>query len=348
MGTYQPQARQYWLLTYPRTSSNLLVKILGLEEQPNIMQGHVQGGYFFLPVIQLMIELNLRGRGVHEWTEDERKQMKECYQSCFNTLHQHLEDAKKKGCSVFVKEHCHFMAHPASMTKELNGLIVHEEPWTIEFPEIYSQLTTRSIQNETVLPDGFLRQWLPTFLIRHPALAFPSRYRASLDLDNADGDSIGGDQGTLGMTLHWTRLLYEWYSHNLTAEEAFIDGDATWPLVLDGDDVMANQGVVLRFGEILQLDTTKMRFSWKPVPEEQRAKLEMRPKRMLSTLLDSEGIIKGKTAENLDIDVEVKKWHNEFGGKVAVRLEELVRAAMPDYEFLKLRKLKAKISLPAV
>lgn len=344
MGAYQPQPqpRQYWLLTYPRTSSNLLVKILGLDEQPNIMQGHLQAGYYFLPLLKLMNGLNLLGRGVQEWTENERKQMKECYQSCFNTLNQHLEDAKKKNCSFFVKEHCNLMAHPVAITKELSGVTVDEAPWMVDFPKIFGQLPTRSTTNETVLPDGFLRQWSPTFLIRHPALAFPSCYRASMDLNKADGDAIDGNRGTLGMTLRWSRLLYEWYSENLTAQEAFIDGDATWPLVLDGDDVMTNQDIALRFGEILQLDMKKMRFSWEPVPEKEQAEMDMRLKRFLSTLLGSEGIVKGKTAENLDIEIEAKKWQKEFGEKVAIRLEELVRAAMPDYEFLYARKLKAK------
>jgi hypothetical protein len=348
MGAHQPQPRQYWLLTYPRTGSNLLVNILGLEEQPNIMQGHVQAGYYFLPVLKLMTELNLLSRGVQEWTENERKQMKECYQNCFDTLNQHLEDAKKKSCSFFVKEHCNHMAHPNSTTEELSGATVDEAPWMVDFPQIFGQLPTRSTTNETVLPDGFLRQWSPTFLIRHPALAFPSCYRAFLGLNKADGDSIDGDQGTIGMTLRWSRLLYEWYSDNLIAQEAFIDGDATWPLVLDGDDVMSNRDVVLRFGEILQLDKKKMRFSWEPVSGKELAEMDIRRKRFLSTLLGSAGIIKGKTAENLDIEVEVKKWQKEFGEKVAIRLEELVRTAMPDYEFLNARKLKAKNSPLAV
>lgn len=342
MGAYQPQTRQYWLLTYPRTSSNLLVNILGLEDQPNVMQGHQKSGYYFLPAIRLMNELKLHSRGVHQWTDSEKKQLKDCYQSCFNTLNQHLEEAKEKNLSVFVKEHCNHMAHPIAITKELSGVTVDEAPWMVDFPKIYGQLPTRSKTNETLLPDGFLRQWSPTFLIRHPALAFPSLYRVLMDLDNPDRDSIGGDQGPLGMNLRWSRLLYEWYSDNLTAQEAFIDGDITWPLVLDGDDVMANRDVVFRYGEVLQFDQKSLRFSWEPVPEKEKAALNIRLQRFLSTILDSEGIIKGKTAENLDIDVETKKWREEFGEKVAIRLEELVRAAMPDYEFLKARKLKAK------
>ena len=301
------------------------------------------GGYFFLPVMRLMLKLNIRNRGVQEWSEDEKKQMKECYQSCFNALHQHLEIAKEKNCSVLVKEHTYFIAHPASLAKELHCMIVDEPPWMVEFPERYNQITARSAQNETVLPDGFLREWLPIFLIRHPALAFPSYYRTYLDNDDPHGALIGGDQGTLAMTLHWVRQLYEWYSHNLTAEETFVDVDVTWPLVLDGDDVMANKDVVLLFGEIIQLDTTKMHFSWTAIPEEQQAKIDPRMKRMLCTLLDSEGIIKGKTAENIDIDVEVKKWQDEFGERAAGILEKSVRAAIPDYEFLKARKLKAKM-----
>jgi len=40
--------------------------------------------------------------------------------------------------------------------------------------------------NETVLPDEVQRQWNPTFLVRHPALASPSLYRTTVDLQGAE------------------------------------------------------------------------------------------------------------------------------------------------------------------
>lgn len=65
--------------------------------------------------------------------------------------------------------------------------------------------------NSTILPDKFLETWLPTFLIRHPALVFPSHYRAFKDsFSKAGGDSeLEENQLTLSMTPYFTRSLFD-------------------------------------------------------------------------------------------------------------------------------------------
>jgi hypothetical protein len=60
---------------------------------------------------------------------------------------------------------------------------------------------------------------------------------------------------------------------------------------------------------------------------------------MLSTLSASTGIIKDKTPTAVDVDAEVKQWKEEFGEEVAAKLETLVRDAMPDYEYLRSRRI---------
>ena len=72
----------------------------------------------------------------------------------------------------------------------------------------------QSPHNETLFPDDFLNTLKPTFLIRHPALAFPSYYRAAR---RADGDQyLRSEQGQRVcrniMTLHWSRELYIFYA----------------------------------------------------------------------------------------------------------------------------------------
>lgn len=64
--------------------------------------------------------------------------------------------------------------------------------------------------------------------------------------------------------------------------------------------------------------------------------------RMLSTISASSGIITGKTWINLDIDTGAKKWKEEFGEQEGENVERLVRAAMPDYEFMKAKRLRSK------
>jgi hypothetical protein len=62
---------------------------------------------------------------------------------------------------------------------------------------------------------------------------------------------------------------------------------------------------------------------------------------MTVTLRASKGIIKEKAPATVDIDVEAEKWKEEFGPEAAAMVEKAVRDAMPDYEYLKERRLKA-------
>ena len=63
-------------------------------------------------------------------------------------------------------------------------------------------------------------------------------------------------------------------------------------------------------------------------------------RRMISTLTSSSGIMPDKTSTNIDIDAEANKWREEFGVEIAGYLDMWVRAAMPDYEYLKDRRLR--------
>lgn len=64
-------------------------------------------------------------------------------------------------------------------------------------------------------------------------------------------------------------------------------------------------------------------------------------RRMRSTIDGSHGIVQGKTAKGLDMDEEVAKWKAEFGDEGGVKVEKWVRAAMPDYEYMRAKRLAA-------
>ena len=64
-------------------------------------------------------------------------------------------------------------------------------------------------------------------------------------------------------------------------------------------------------------------------------------RRMLSTLTASFGIMVKKTSSNVDVEEEAKKWRVEFGEEIGGHMERWVRAAMPDYEYLKAMRLRA-------
>ncbi|KAK4982813.1 hypothetical protein LTR66_009082 [Elasticomyces elasticus] len=334
--------RRFYLLTYPRSASNLLVRILALDKQPNVTSGDL-GGYFFISSYLLMKHLKLRGKHIEEWTQDQRTQMMQSYQDSFNKLEEHVESGEAEDKIVFVKEHGEFMVEPTAQTRFLFGQnSVEELPWTVQIPSTYGPETTHSSFNETVLPDEFLRTWLPTFLVRHPALVFPSHYRTIIQNENVEAAEAGEAQKALVMTLHWSRSLYDWYTQHLCKTDTKPNGDVTWPLVVDADDIMTKPEVMIRLCEILGMDPTKLQFTWKPASDVELAQLPSIRKIMLSTLLASAGVIREKSSIDLDIDVEAEKWRSEFGQREGEKMEKWVRAAMPDYEFMKARRLRPR------
>ena len=163
-------SRRFSLLTYPRTASNLLIRILSLDDQPSLpSEGKKE--YFFLPTVGLRLgQSKTAGRHLKEWTQEERHDMMNRYQISFEALQAYVDMAAAQGKNVFVKEHAPWMMEPVAETKWAFGKnSIHESPWTVKT----SLDPTHSTFNETVLPDEFLKTWLPTFLIRHPALVFP-------------------------------------------------------------------------------------------------------------------------------------------------------------------------------
>lgn len=71
-----------------------------------------------------------------------------------------------------------------------------------------------------IVPDEFLLTGHPTFLIRHPALAFPSYYRifwANRGKCEENMTEIH-EHLTASMTLRWMRQLYDWYMGHYESE----------------------------------------------------------------------------------------------------------------------------------
>ena len=196
--------RGIFLFTHPRTASNLLLRILNLEQQPAVFSPTPQNsstlsaggsyGYFFLPTMGQRLEL--ANRPLNDWTEQESVQTKKCFQDCADDLVRYAEDAVKSGKLAFVKEHLYWMISPFAERLEEDRHSGQDADWKVMAGErearqggqgLFEHNTVRkptdSTENPTVLPDDFLLSWTPTFLIRHPALVFPSLYRTSVDLE---------------------------------------------------------------------------------------------------------------------------------------------------------------------
>lgn len=324
------------IITYPRTASNLLMRMLSLPDQPNALAAE-SGGYFFMPAIRHMREANLVGRPIEQWTEHEREKFDHVYQLCFENL-QHLvlsaQEAQKK---AVVKEHAPFMIDPTAQSKYLHGRANGSKlaTWKVRSPDIYNNEDLPELPtNESALPEGFLARWFPTFLIRHPALAFPSYYRVMLSFQGGDLEKMGEVECQLdeALTLRWTRMLYDWYM--ALWQGSVSETGSPKPVVLDADDILTNPDLVCHYCALVGLDSSKVRFAWDKTGESELGNVNPVQLRTRDTLFASSGIVQGKTFKGLTLDGEVSKWKTEFGEIEGGKLEKWVRDAMPDYEYL--------------
>jgi hypothetical protein len=103
--------------------------------------------------------------------------------------------------------------------------------------------------------------------------------------------------------------------------------------------------VIAKWCRISGLDENKLLDEWKPATQEELDRFPAKDKektiRFLSSLSASSGIMNDKIAGEIDIKKEGLKWREEFGEDVGKQMEGLVMAAMPDYEYLKARRLRA-------
>ncbi|KAI0438732.1 hypothetical protein F4803DRAFT_533920 [Xylaria telfairii] len=321
------QKTRYWLLTMPRTASNMLVRVLNLDDQG--VRPAMNGGYFFFP--GMVARLSLYDKPSETWTPEEHATVKEGTLKSFDALQDHLKAAEEDGQKIFVKEHVSFLNSPYFEQEYAYG---KAQDCLLETAQARGHAqSTRSSLNLTSLPDEFLKTWYPTFLIRHPALMFPSLYRTALKGVELDGKGRNQPEPyDVEGTLKFARALYDFYSNHFGV-------NSQWPILLDADDVIASPELVMRYAKIVGLDPEKLRFSWEKASQEQIDKMRNAEKIMLSSINASTGVDKGKMAGNINIDTEAEKWRKEFGEEGGNKLERWVRGAMSDYEYLRSKRL---------
>ncbi|RSL81658.1 hypothetical protein CEP51_005679 [Fusarium floridanum] len=324
------ERRRYWLITSPRTASNLLVKVLNLDEQG--VRPAREGGYFFLPSIAT--RLTLLQKPMEDWTEEECKQLEDLQKECLSRLEEYIAAADKEEQLVYVKEHAIMLTSALYDSQFMHGTLnVPGEPKI--FPTTNAPNPTRSSLNLTFLPDEFLKIWSPTFLIRHPAMQLPSLFRTCLTKMEMDGFSRWQKEPLdIEVTMKWFRAMYDFYAKHFGE-------DSQWPIVLDADDIMTSPHLVSKYAGLAGLDQDKLRFSWDKANQERLNALSTMEQRMLSTINGSSKIDSSKVAGNINIDDEAVKWRSEFGEEGGRKLEQWVRDAMPDYTFLHSKRLRA-------
>ncbi|KAE8355391.1 hypothetical protein BDV28DRAFT_45475 [Aspergillus coremiiformis] len=345
--------RRLLLVSYPRTASNLLVKILALPNQPDVLANDY-GGYFFMDVFTCGSKDGRANKPADQWTKEECDKVRAAFQACLDEIERYSARAEKENKMLFTKEHAFWLYNPMAFGRMMYGTNgAYDSRFHLQFPEIYGPSQTYSPTNETIFSDEYLRTWRLAFLIRHPALVFPSFYRAMIKLMSANILQKDELRSVLeaNMSLKWTRMLYDWGMENNDAKYT--------PLLLDAHDVIHNPRVVARFCELVGLDPHKLQFEWEKEPgtnavRNTEASLEQRDTTeqesltiknkqvraiMLSSLAGSPGVLRNKAPETVDVAIEASKWRKEFGEESGLLIETAVLAAMPDYEYLKARRI---------
>ena len=344
-----PCPRRLLLISVPRTASNLLLKILNISNQPNVHTSP-KSGYFFYPAFMTVAHGGYLAKLPQDWTDEDKNTVKNVFQECLRALEECSTQAQKENKVMFAKEHAFWMINPASQYGNMTGHRDDElsKALQIDTPDVYGATRTYSPTNETVLSDEYLRSWQLAFVIRHPALAWPSMYRAMQKMalqGFIDEDGIKGASLT-NMTLRWTRMLYDW---------SLDQPDVPAPPIVDAHDLIHMPQVVLKLCEQTGLDPSAVQYEWnpkndrkisdswtshRPDADAEETKWHMRAASiMMATLEASNGIVRDKAPENIDIAVEIAKWKTEFGDEAALLIEKAVWDSMPDYEYLKARRL---------
>jgi len=308
-----PERHGVYLLTHPRSASNLFQTMMGAQP------GYQGSGYkLFDAGFNTLMQLE-KGPW-SEWPEEHRKAVCDTYRKGFEDLQQEIADAKKTGKQVFVKEHSCFLQSPEQMLGFIFGND-DAQPLRLELRDGSASAHT----NPTSVPDRLLLAMQPIFQIRHPALAFPSMMRAQDDL--LSETSTSNPRTWAIMQLKHSRALYDWYCVNAGEMQ---------PKVIDADDIMNDPAAVRQLCIETGLDPDAIQYKW-----EVRHMDHPIHSRMLSTIYASTGIIKGLDARSLDIEAEKVKWKAEWGEEESEGMAKLVYNAMPDYEYLLSRRVRS-------
>ncbi|KAJ5182553.1 hypothetical protein N7492_000169 [Penicillium capsulatum] len=343
-------SRRVLLVSVPRTASNLLLKLLNIHNQPNLLTS-TRGGYFFYPAYTGAAQDGTLGKPASEWSREEKEKFQSALQACIDNLEEYSSQAKNENKTMFAKEHAFWFYNPGFLQRWMTGVddpeFIDSFRAGIHVPEKYGP-GTFSASNETILPDAYLHTWQMAFLIRHPALSWPSMYRAMQKISgeyDMDEDGIKGTSLS-NMTYRWTRRLYDWCATQPDVP--------TPPPVVDAHDLIHSPQIVLKFCDRLGLDRDAVQYEWNAqktadVPKapgegtegDERGRHSRINAFMLSTLNESSGVVKDKAPVEIDIEAESVKWNEEFGAEIAGFLHKAVLDSMPDYEYLKARRITA-------
>ncbi|ELR04938.1 hypothetical protein VC83_02826 [Pseudogymnoascus destructans] len=314
-----PQGRKpAFILSHPRTASNLFMKIF--KSHPDV----VPAEYPFLDVFFFGIESQCSRKSPEieaaRTAFQEKTGVSRSYHEAFKKLEDDIRKASEQDKVAFVKEHICVFLKPSVIDSNLEAPRPPCATPQLEPNDAEVRIST----NPTLLPDDFMLSVSPVFLIRHPALVFPSWYKISTSGLGAD---IDDSDFPVEVSFRWSRILYDWYLNtwSKTTSSSPLNQHRK-PAVIDADDTMSDRAALERLCHQFQLDPRQLSFEW------QAAKTELVP--WFSTIQKSTGVDMSKISKDIDIQQEFVKWEDEFGSHVAQKLLRFVELAMPDYEYL--------------
>ncbi|KAK2865067.1 hypothetical protein FQN49_003945 [Arthroderma sp. PD_2] len=320
--------RDVFLFSHARTASNLLCRLL--SDQPGFMQSE----YHFQPAF-LFARKSFDWGPLTDITDEQRREFDELHQEGMNNLQKARDAAIAENKRLFVKNHTFHVWEPSSLSQSMWGG-TPASPFTARTGPDASTIRT----NPTLFPDEFLTSWQPVFLVRHPALAFESWYRAEIRVEPID---ILSKSWSYLTTFQYSRQLYDWLvanGHNDTSEKENGSGARKNPLpiVLDADDIIDGESMA-KLCKICDMDPECIRYKWEKSVPADSATLGARQLSYMGGIWGSTSIDKSKSSRGLNMEAKYDSWKEEFGITAADQLCKRVRDAMPDYEYLKSKKI---------
>ncbi|KJZ74635.1 hypothetical protein HIM_05985 [Hirsutella minnesotensis 3608] len=305
--------RDVFLFSHPRTASNLVTHLL--SQQP----GWAQSEYHFRRAFHYARRA-LYGSEHRQLTCEQRQEFEDLFQRGFSRLCQVRDAASKQGKCLFVKNHAFLLWDPCKLQD--------------------GGTASPAGTNPTRLPDDFLASWQPVFLIRHPALVFESWYRAEMRVESID---IRDSALDCFLTFRYSRRLYDWFVSRAVApkdqETRTPDSASVYPIVLDANEIIETDSAIPKLCELLNMDPLKVCYSWKPTRPPGDVGLSLLHVSYMGGFWASDSIDKTKSSTGLNIGVKEAQWKEEFGAVVADALLTQVNNAMPDYNYLRDKRI---------
>ncbi|KAM5452785.1 hypothetical protein MaudCBS49596_003091 [Microsporum audouinii] len=312
-----------FLFSHARTLSNVFCRLL--SAQP----GWVQSEYHFQEAF-MFARSSFNWAPLTDITTEQREQFFDLFYQGMDALQKARDDAVAEGKHLLVKNHTFFVWEPSALSQ-----IIWGGKKTSPLAVLPRQPVAEGVRtNGTIFSDEFLTSWKPVFLIRHPALVFESWYKAEIRVKPID---ILDKTWSYMTTFRYSRQLYDWYMSSL-CDDAKGEMGKPRPIVVDADDILSGECLA----EVCRqcgMDVEHIMYEWEKTNPNERKVLTERHLSYMGDLWASTGLDRSKSSEGLDMQVKYGKWKEEFGIVVADELYRLVEDAMPDFEYLKSKRI---------